>query len=60
MFEIKKIKLDLLVLLNMLEMASSSEEKNKVIEQIKSLRILLNGLEAQLTHFSEINMNMNM
>ena len=60
MEEIVKLKLKILEVLNALETVKNNKQRAAMIEQLIRLRNLLNGLEAQLAHFKEIQLNMGM
>ncbi len=60
MDDIANLKLKILEVLNALETVKSNKQRAAMIEQLVRLRNLLNGLEAQLAHFKEIQLNMGM
>ena len=60
MEEIVKLKLKILEVLNALETVKNNKQRAAMIEQLIRLRNLLNGLEVQLAHFKEIQLNMGM
>ena len=60
MEEIVKLKLKILEVLNALETVKNNKQRAAMIEQLIRLRNLLNGLEAQLAHFKEIQLDMGM
>ena len=60
MDDIANLKLKILEVLNALETVKNNKQRSAMIEQLIRLRNLLNGLEAQLAHFKEIQLNMSM
>jgi len=60
MYDIAKLKLKILEVITSLEIMTNNNLRADTIEQLIRLRNLLNGLEAQLAHFKEIQLNMGM
>lgn len=57
---ITSLKSKILEGISAIENTKSTKDRTELIERLIKFRDLLNGLEAQLAHFKEIQLNMGM